>query len=84
LADVTAPNQQYWAFRFLSWSPDGKWLVVPDASSSAATLGLFLLAIDTGERRQLTQPPWYDDLDSAFSPDMKHLIFRSLFRFERK
>ena len=62
--------------RFLSWSPDARWLVVSDASSIHARFGLYLLSVQTGEKRCLTSPPiGYDDFDPAFSPDMKHLAF---------
>jgi Tol biopolymer transport system component len=41
----------------LSWSPDSKWLVVVDKVPPTSPLALFLLSIETGERRRLTSPP---------------------------
>jgi Tol biopolymer transport system component len=78
IAEMTAPNELSWRARFLSWSPDGKWLLVPDGSSAnvGAMVGLSLVSVETGEKRRLTQPPpWNDDVSPAMSPDMKHIIF---------
>ena len=37
-------------------------------------MSLFLLSVETGEKRRLTLPPnEYDDVDPSFSPDMRHL-----------
>ena len=41
----------------LTWSPDGNSLVISDRDSPKEPAGLFLLAIDTGEKRRLTSPP---------------------------
>ena len=59
------------------YSPDGKYLAIPDKSSSSEPLSVFLLSIDTGERRKLTSPPAgvIGDYNPAFSPDGKWLAF---------
>jgi Tol biopolymer transport system component/DNA-binding winged helix-turn-helix (wHTH) protein len=76
LSEITAPLDIFYAFKFLAWSPDGKWLVVSDGRSSETDRGLFLLSVDTGEKRRLTQPPGgYDDFDPVFSPDGAQLAF---------
>jgi Tol biopolymer transport system component/DNA-binding winged helix-turn-helix (wHTH) protein len=78
IAETTVPNELLWRVRFLSWSPDGKWLLVSDGSLAnvGATVGLSLVSVETGEKRRLTQPPaWNDDVSPAMSPDMKHLVF---------
>ena len=73
LAEVAAPSLGYRQMRLLTWSPDGKWLVASDARPN---FGLFLLSPETGEKRNLTFPPFgYDDFDPAFSPDMRRLLF---------
>ena len=62
---------------YLSWSPDGKWLALVDRDSPAEPYALFLLSIETLERRKLTSPsaPLYGDLETAFSPDGHTLAF---------
>ncbi len=76
LAVVTAPVSPYPQSKFIAWSPDGKWLVVSDAPSYGGVRGLFLLSVETGEKRRITLPPnEYDDGDPAFSLDMRHLAF---------
>jgi eukaryotic-like serine/threonine-protein kinase len=76
IAEITAPDIGYRGLKLLAWSPDGKWLVVPDGRSPDAVVGLFLVSVDTGEKHRLTlPPPGYDDVDPTFSPDMTRLAF---------
>ncbi len=67
--------------RHMDWSPDGKWLVVNDASSESEPLGLFLLSIATGEKERLTEPAlqYVGDVDPRFSPDGKWIAFTRAF-----
>jgi Tol biopolymer transport system component/predicted Ser/Thr protein kinase len=60
-----------------AWSPDGKWLVLADKNSPEEPIGLFVLSIETGEKRRLTSPPVKSigDTDPAFSPDGRTLAF---------
>jgi Tol biopolymer transport system component/predicted Ser/Thr protein kinase len=53
----------------IAWSPDGRWLAVTDRR------GLFLLSVETGEKRSLTSPPKGSDIDPCFSPDGQCLAF---------
>jgi Tol biopolymer transport system component len=59
------------------YSPDGKYLAVPDKNSPSEPFSVFLLSIETGERRKLTSPPAgvIGDYNPAFSPDGKWLAF---------
>lgn len=65
----------------LSYSPDGKFLAVADKASPQEPFGIFLLSIETGEKRRLTTPParyphqWTGDWNPAFSPDGNTLAF---------
>lgn len=62
---------------FLTWSPDSKQLVVVDKRAPEAPTGLFLLSIESGEKRSLIPPPTNSIGDSspAFSPDGRTLAF---------
>ena len=55
----------------LAWSPDGSSLAIVDRSSPNEPFQIFLLSVETGERRKLTSPPPDGGrrLLPAFSPD---------------
>jgi Tol biopolymer transport system component len=61
----------------LAWSPDGNSLVISDRDSLTAPFALFLLSIETGEKRRLTSPPpsLVGDTSPAFSPDGHTVAF---------
>lgn len=64
-----------WA-SLLAWSPDGRWLAYPDRPSPKEGTSVFILSIETGERRRLTVPPQNaQDLWPAFSPNGDALAF---------
>ncbi len=88
VTDVYTPHLAL-TCQFMAWTPDGKWLVVSDEDSAAKQNGvasptadafsaqsLFLVSIETGERRRLTARP-QGEIDScpAFSPDGATLAF---------
>jgi len=63
----------------MAWCPDSRCIVVTDAASDSGSQdALFVVAIDSGEKRQLTRPPdsRMADTDPAISPDGKWLAFR--------
>jgi Tol biopolymer transport system component/serine/threonine protein kinase len=63
---------------YLSWLPDGNSLVFSDrVASTKDPFALFLLSIDTGERRRLTSPPdqMLGDSGPTISPDGRMLAF---------
>ena len=66
------------AERRISWSPDGKFLAFADSDKNQPSRGsaIFLLSLDTLEKRALTSPP-VDHFDEgpAFSPDGHALAF---------
>jgi Tol biopolymer transport system component/DNA-binding winged helix-turn-helix (wHTH) protein len=66
---------------FVSWSPDGKWLAISDVADIGAVgdsaRRLFLLSVETGERRPLTKdaPNSSGDFAPALSADGRFLAF---------
>ena len=61
----------------LDWSPDGQSLLISDKTSPPDPDSLFLLSIETGERRKITSPPSgsFGDTHRVFSPDGKTIAF---------
>lgn len=60
----------------VSFSPDGQTLAVVDSISAGKQSGIFLVNLQTGERRQLTAPPEsFRDNTPRFSPDGASLAF---------
>jgi Tol biopolymer transport system component/DNA-binding winged helix-turn-helix (wHTH) protein len=60
----------------VAWSPDGRWLAVPDHESAAAPYGLVLVSPETAQKRSLTQPSdGQGDFAPAFSPDGRMIAF---------
>jgi Tol biopolymer transport system component len=65
----------------VSWSPDGKVLALTVLPSDSG--GIFLAALATGERTQVTRPSQYTDEYPVFSPDGQWIAFsRSVDRSE--
>jgi serine/threonine protein kinase len=61
---------------FLAWSSDGSSVVTLDRNSAYEPFSLFLLSIETGEKRRFTSPPVGNgDSSPAFSPDGHTLAF---------
>ena len=68
----------------LTWSPDGRWLVLSHGSSREDTRrSLFIMPSTGGSEGRLTDPPIpANDGDGAFSPDGRQIVFvRSLSRY---
>src|SRR5215510_6769248 len=63
-------NSQY-------YSPDGKFLAVADKNSQEEPLCIYLVSVETGEKRKVTAPSAGSTGDSypAFAPDGKTLAF---------
>jgi len=59
------------------FSPDGKYLAISDRSSTEEPLSVFLLSVETADRRKLTFPSGgtVGDYYPAFSPDGRWLAF---------
>jgi Tol biopolymer transport system component/DNA-binding winged helix-turn-helix (wHTH) protein len=67
--------------RHLDWSPDGRSLAVDDAESARQAFGIFLVSLDTGEKKRLTHPDdsIIGDVDPRYSPDGKTVSFIRVF-----
>jgi Tol biopolymer transport system component len=77
LAETFTPALRYLPAPYLAWSPDGSSLVISDRDSPTEPFALFLLSIETGERRKLTFPPreLSGDSSPAFSLNGRTLAF---------
>jgi serine/threonine protein kinase/Tol biopolymer transport system component len=62
---------------YLSWFPDGKWVATVDTASPGEPYGIFLLSVETHEKRKLTSPPqkFRGDTSPSVSPDGRALVF---------
>ncbi len=63
---------------YLAWCPDSNCLVVTDSQGEGKPEALFVISLETGEKRQLTNPqlPVLGDTNPAVSPDGRSLVFR--------
>jgi Tol biopolymer transport system component len=61
----------------VAWFPDSKWLVLGAKSSPNEPFFLFLLSVETGEKRKLTSPSQksFGDWNPSVSPDGRALVF---------
>jgi Tol biopolymer transport system component len=63
---------------YLDWCPDGTCLVVTDSPGEEEPAALFVVSLETGEKRRLTnpRPPVLGDSNPAVSRDGRSLVFR--------
>ncbi|HLK64506.1 MAG TPA: protein kinase [Bryobacteraceae bacterium] len=68
----------YWKETFLAWCPDSSCLVASDSPGPGRSDALFVISVETGEKRQLTNPPVpvTGDVNPAVSPDGHWLAFK--------
>ena len=62
----------------LSWSPDGKSIVIGGKPSPSEPFGLWLVRMDGTEPRRLTTAPGVEglaDVEPVFSPDGRRIVF---------
>ena len=68
--------EDVWSF-WLDWSPDGRFLAASDRGADGQSWGVFLISVETGEKRALTatgSSRVFDRLP-AFSPDGRAVAF---------
>lgn len=63
--------------RLVEWSSGGRNLLVADRETAEGPYSLFLVSVETGERRRLTSPPptMVGDRDPALSSDGRNVAF---------
>lgn len=71
------PSRYGLSNRHLDWSPDGRLLVVDDAESARQALGIFLVTLEGGQKKRLTQTDdvYIGDVEPRFSPDGRTVSF---------
>jgi Tol biopolymer transport system component len=70
----------------MSWHPSGQWLVLSDRNSAHEPLALFLVSVESGEKRKLTSPPQgfaVGDVEPAVSPDGRAVVFNRVISSRR-
>jgi serine/threonine protein kinase len=78
VAEVRVREVAWPAQAYLAWCPDSTCLVVTDSPADEKPDALFVVSVETGEKRQLTTPqqPVLADTSPAVSPDGRALVFR--------
>lgn len=78
LAQIRAREVAWPVQTYLAWCPDATCLVVTDSPGDEKPDALYVVSVDTGEKRQLThpRPPTLGDSSPAVSPDGRALVFR--------
>jgi Tol biopolymer transport system component/DNA-binding winged helix-turn-helix (wHTH) protein len=78
VAEIRVRDTYYIVPPYQAWCPESNCLVVTDSPGEGKPAGLFVLSLETGEKRQLTYPqfPAIGDTNPAVSPDSNWLVFR--------
>ena len=65
----------------LAWSPDSKWLSYPEKPTPDEPVSLFVISLETRQKKRLTSPPasQLGDFSPAFSSDGRTLAFSRWF-----
>jgi Tol biopolymer transport system component/DNA-binding winged helix-turn-helix (wHTH) protein len=78
ISEIHIPQTYFLIPPYLAWCPDSSCLILTDTLGQGQPAGLFVLSLETGEKRQLThpQPSALGDSHPAISPDSRWLVFR--------
>jgi Tol biopolymer transport system component/DNA-binding winged helix-turn-helix (wHTH) protein len=78
LSEIYVPQTYFLIPPYLAWCPDSSCLILTDSPGKDEPSALFVLSLETGEKRQLTHPqaPALGDAHPAMSPDGRWLVFR--------
>jgi Tol biopolymer transport system component len=77
LAEVSIPQIQWMSGPYLAWTADSHSLILPDRPNPDKPTALFVLPVQTGDKRQITFPPdgIVGDACASLSPDGQTLAF---------
>jgi len=61
----------------LSWTPDGRWLLVTSREAAAGPISIVALSVENGRKKPITSPPptYLGDGHPSISPDGRELVF---------
>ncbi|HYZ85439.1 MAG TPA: winged helix-turn-helix domain-containing protein [Bryobacteraceae bacterium] len=78
LADIRVHDTYFLIPPYLAWCPDSNCLVCTDTPAESKSNALFVVSLESGEKRQLTntRPPAFGDTNPAVSSDGSWLVFR--------
>jgi eukaryotic-like serine/threonine-protein kinase len=78
VAEIRVHHATFVTSPYMTWCPDSTCVVVTDSPDEVRPAALFVVSLDTGEKRRLTnpQPPASGDANPAISPDGSWLVFR--------
>ncbi len=78
LAEIRVRDTYFIIPPYLAWCPDSNCLIVTDSPGEGKPAALFVVALESGEKRQLTnpQPPAFGDTNPTISPDGRWLVYR--------
>jgi Tol biopolymer transport system component/serine/threonine protein kinase len=77
LAEIEVRETFYVRPPYLTWCPDSTCLIVTDSTGDRRVDALFVVSLESGEKRQLTspEPSTLGDTNPAVSPDGRSLVF---------
>jgi serine/threonine protein kinase/WD40 repeat protein len=63
---------------YLTWCPDSTCVIVTDEQGDRQPFALFVVSVETGEKRRLTNPPTsiLGDVNPALAPDGRSIVFQ--------
>ena len=78
LAEIRVRDTYFIIPPYLAWCPDSNCLIVADSPGEGKPAALFVVALESGDKRQLTnpQPPAFGDTNPTISPDGRWLVYR--------
>jgi Tol biopolymer transport system component/DNA-binding winged helix-turn-helix (wHTH) protein len=84
LADIQVRDTYFITPPYLAWCPNSNCLVVSDSPGAGKPAALFVVSLETDDKKQLTYPqfPAIGDTNPAVSPNGGWLVFRRQGAFE--